>query len=350
MSKSIVLIPSYEPEEVLVNLCSGLKNEGFLVIVINDGSGEKFNDIFSRAGEYAHVYSYEKNRGKGDALKYGYSKILEEYPDYDYVLTVDGDGQHRIKDIVKMNEVISKYNVPIIGERKFDVKTPLKSRMGNSLSKFTQALATYRYLPDNQCGLRAFLVSSLKDMIKIKGSRYEYEMNVLTYLQLKELPFRMMTIQTIYENNNACSHFRPVQDTLRIQGSLFLDGLIALILFILQGVGCYLLAKYPFKDITVNLELAAMTSFAIALVLHLAIKIIMNRPKYPAMLILRVVLYQCLILIATVVSVTLFSRVLSLPIGVAYLFTYLLAIIPLFYIIKGVGIVYDSQINEGNDL
>ena len=61
-------------------------------------------------------------------------------------------------------------------------------------------------------------------------------------------------------------------------------------------------------------------------------------------------LYELLIFIATIVSVTLFTRVLGLSIFLSYLFCYLLTIFPLFYMIKGVGLVYGAQTSDEDDL
>ena len=43
---------------------------------------------------------YEKNKGKGGAMKYGFKHLKSLFPNYEYVITVDGDGQHSLKDII----------------------------------------------------------------------------------------------------------------------------------------------------------------------------------------------------------------------------------------------------------
>lgn len=344
--EGIVLLPSYQPEETLVNLSRGLSLEGFFVLVVDDGSGEKYSDIFNKCKQYATVIGYEKNQGKGHAIKYGYKYCLDNLKDYKYVVTADGDGQHRIDDIVRIANRVKQKNVSIIGVRKFDVKVPIKSKLGNMLSKFNQSLVTARYMHDNQCGLRAFPYSILPDMIEIFGSRYEYEMNVLTYLQIKELPFECLRIQTIYENNNSGSHFRPVQDTLRINSSILLYGLINIVMFIALAISNYFANKYVDFSLPINLEISTTLCFLIYLVLMVILKLIIFRPKYPGKLILRVILYELLKFIAILVSVTLFTRVLSLHISLAYTLCYVLTLLPRYYLVKGIGLVYDANISE----
>ena len=347
--KGIILIPSYEPEETLVNLTRGLKDLGFKVVVVNDGSGERYSDIFKRTETNATVIGYEKNRGKGEALKYGFKYILDNLKDYEVVVTADGDGQHRIRDIERIFDKSLSKNKIVVAMRKFDVKVPIKSKIGNDMSKFTQATATYRYLSDNQCGLRAFPMEYLPRMIKVGGSRYEYEMKVLSYLQNKEIAFETIYVQTIYENNNATTHFRPIKDTLLIQKSLLALNLVNVLLFAIQAVGAFLFSEYLFKDNDFRFEIAMSLAFVGALLFHVIVKLIIYRPRNFKKLILRIVLYELLIFIATVVSVTIFTRVIGLNIFLSYLFCYLLIIFPLYYMVKGVGLVYGVQNSDDID-
>lgn len=342
----VVLLPSYQPEETLVNLSRGLSLEGFKILVVDDGSGPKYKDIFEACKQYATVIGYEKNQGKGYALKHGFKYCLENLKDFNYVITADGDGQHRIDDIVKVYQRCKQYNVSVIGVRKFDVKVPIKSRIGNMLSKFNQSLVTSRYMHDNQCGLRGFPYKLLPDLINIFGSRYEYEMNVLSFLQIKEFPFQCQRIQTIYENNNKGSHFRPIQDTLRIQSSILLYGLTNILMFIALAAANYFVLKYAPFGTPIDLELTTAICFAGYLVLMIFIKSLLYRPKYPAKLILRIVLYELLKFIALLVSVTLFVRVASLHIFLAYLLCYVLTLLPRYYLVKGIGLVYDANISN----
>ena len=53
-------------------------------------------------------------------------------------------------------------------------------------------------------------------MVRIDGERYEYEMNVLIACARASIPMIPLTIETVYENDNAGSHFHPVRDSIRI--------------------------------------------------------------------------------------------------------------------------------------
>ena len=76
MRSSVVLIPSYEPDELLINTIHELKEAGFSILVVNDGSGPEFEPIFDKIKDDVKYLSYEKNHGKGYAMKYGYKRLL----------------------------------------------------------------------------------------------------------------------------------------------------------------------------------------------------------------------------------------------------------------------------------
>lgn len=211
--KNIVLIPSYEPDNKLIDLLKSI-DKSFDIIVINDGSSEEFNNIFEEVKKYAYLISYKTNMGKGYALKKGYKYIKENYKEY-VVVTMDSDGQHKIEDAKKLLTYVSKNkNDLALGKRTWDKSTPIRSRIGNYLTRNIYKKATGKTIYDTQTGLRAFSNKLMDYMLNIKGNRYEYEMNVL--LNLKDINVHEIPIQTIYFNNNKGSHFKWFNDSKRI--------------------------------------------------------------------------------------------------------------------------------------
>lgn len=215
---AVVIIPSYEPDQLLINTVTELKKEGFPILVVNDGSSSQYNDIFNSVMNDVEYLSYAKNKGKGYALKYAFSHIRELFPDAKYLITVDGDGQHALEDVVRVYDELNKNNVLVFGVRRFSRDVPFRSRFGNQFSKLTRTLLTKTYIADDQCGLRGFPISYINELIKIKGNRYEYEMNQIVRFQLKQYPIITLPIKTVYLDNNSRSHFSPFKDTVRIQG------------------------------------------------------------------------------------------------------------------------------------
>ncbi len=216
-----VLIPAYEPENVLVDIVNQLKCDGFEIVVVDDGSGEKYATVFGAIKDKAHIVTLEHNSGKGAALKAGMRYIKEKLPECTGFITCDADGQHKPEDVLCVNKLLDKGEKFILTVRQRKGKIPFRSRFGNDLSRIVYALLTNRYLSDNQSGLRGFDISNIDWLINVEKNNYDYEMNVLYYAAKMGLKITTMPIEAIYIENNASSHFSPVKDTIRIYQSLF---------------------------------------------------------------------------------------------------------------------------------
>ena len=227
---AVILIPSYEPDSLLVNTVKGLYEEGFSILVVNDGSSEKYEEIFSQVLSMATYLKYAKNRGKGGAMKYGFKRIKSLFPEAEYVITVDGDGQHSLKDIIGVYDDLKATDEIVLGVRDLD-KMPPNSKFGNQFSKVARFLVTKEYLSDDQCGLRGFPIRYVKGFTRIAGKRYQYEINQIINIQMSQRKVTSHPIDTIYLDNNTRSHFESFKDTFRIQLAIFLNWLPALLTF-----------------------------------------------------------------------------------------------------------------------
>ncbi len=216
-----ILIPAYEPDAQLIALAKQLKETGFLVVIVDDGSGPSYQDIFDAAREYSHILTHGRNRGKGAALKTGMRYIRDHLPQVENFITCDADGQHRVEDVLRVENQLNAGHKFVLTMRQLHKDIPLRSQVGNSMSRVVYALLTKRYLSDNQSGLRGFHRSHINWMIKVEKDNYDYEMNVLYYAAKKSIRICTLSIEAIYINNNQSSHFHPVKDTLRIYKSLF---------------------------------------------------------------------------------------------------------------------------------
>lgn len=212
-----IIIPAYQPGLALIESTNKLINAEFTVVVVNDGSEEGYNDIFSLLNKKVHIINHSNNHGKGASLKTGYKYIKDKLA-VNTIITADADGQHRFSDIIKLAK---SYNdnprALLLGVRKFSNKNvPFKSRFGNIITRKIFALITKKPISDTQTGLRAFDKSLLDFMINIPGERFEYEMNVLFYCNNNGIDIVELPIKTVYENNNQGSHFNPIKDSFAI--------------------------------------------------------------------------------------------------------------------------------------
>jgi len=219
-----VLIPAYQPDARLPRLILELHraDPSTKIVVVDDGSGQKFSDIFeASATAGAHVISYEHNRGKGYALREGFTWIRDVAGDsQECVVTADADGQHTLNDIFRVGRTCTDTGKSVLGVREFVGHVPARSRIGNTATSALFWLATGWKLKDTQTGLRAFPVALLPALLEVQGDRYEYELRVLLHLAKFRHPVTQIPIETIYEAGNPTSHFRPLQDSARIWAPL----------------------------------------------------------------------------------------------------------------------------------
>lgn len=219
-----VLIPAYQPDARLPRLILELHraDPSTKIVVVDDGSGQKFSDIFeASATAGAHVISYEHNRGKGYALREGFTWIRDVAGDSpECVVTADADGQHTLNDIFRVGRRCTDTGKSVLGVREFVGHVPARSRIGNTATSALFWLATGWKLKDTQTGLRAFPVALLPALLEVQGDRYEYELRVLLHLAKFRHPVTQIPIETIYEAGNPTSHFHPLQDSARIWAPL----------------------------------------------------------------------------------------------------------------------------------
>ena len=215
-----VLIPSLDPNERLGTLVSALRQRGVTqLVVIDDGSAARTQPIFDLCASLGCiVVHHDRNRGKGEALRTGLRAARERFPNLAGVVTADGDGQHRVNDILRVAHALeTTASGLILGTRDFSGShIPFRSRFGNRFSSLFFRLSVGVSCPDTQTGLRGIPAALFDFALSVSGSRYEYEMNLLFSAAQQHIPLRYIPIETVYEDNNSVSHFRPLRDSARI--------------------------------------------------------------------------------------------------------------------------------------
>ena len=210
-----IVIPTYNNAgtvEGVVVECTHLCED---VIVVNDGSTDETKQILSNIPNIVLINN-ESNRGKGYALKQGFSKALEL--GFSYAITIDSDGQHfphNIQDFLKANQQYP--GSLIIGTRDLnDVVRSSGSSFANKFSNFWFCIQTWKKAPDTQSGYRLYPLKKLHGL-KFITSRYEAELEFLVFAVWHGVDLKSIPINVFYPAKDArVSHFRPVKDFLRI--------------------------------------------------------------------------------------------------------------------------------------
>lgn len=218
---NVILIPAYKPDEELLKLVDALEEKQLSMLVVDDGSGSEYEEIFAQAAKKAVVIHNSGNLGKGAALKKGMQELKTYYPDCTHFITVDSDGQHKIEDILRVHEALREGASMVLTIRDFRGNIPFRSRFGNALSRWIYTLLTGHYLADNQSGLRGYSVEHIPWLLQAAGEKYDYEINVIYYADKQDIDITTIPIESIYIDGNRSSHFEPAIDTFRIYKCLF---------------------------------------------------------------------------------------------------------------------------------
>ena len=221
-----VVLPSLNPDEKFLRVVTELADAGFTdILIVNDGSDPDRLVWFEKAAALpgCTVLTHTVNRGKGRALKTAFEYLLAHRPHSRGAVTIDGDGQHRTKDIIACARTMLEHpDQVILGCRDFNApQVPPKSRSGN---KFTSALFRIGCgirLSYTQTGLRAIPRQYLAGFCQVKGERFEYETNMLLTMKRLGIGFLEVPIETVYDGQNEGTHFRPIVDSLKILKLIF---------------------------------------------------------------------------------------------------------------------------------
>lgn len=199
---TLVGIPAYNEEKNIGSIITKLSNEGYDVLVCDDGSSDMTGEIAKKLG--ATVINHEKNRGYGASIRSIFLKAKEL--NVDNLVTFDADGQHRIQDIPKLLIALEDHQADIVIGSRFlgDESTdmPLYRKKGiKAITKITNISSEIK-LTDSQSGLRAYNNNAI---YKITPS--ELGMGISTEILIKanqnKLKIIEVPIKVIYEGDTS---------------------------------------------------------------------------------------------------------------------------------------------------
>ena len=179
MKKSLVVIPTYNEAESIQSILSSLKSLDCDVLVIDDGSPDGTGHIVRNMG--IEVIERKGKQGLGSAYRTGFAIAIDR--GYTYVIQMDADGSHQIKDLEKMMERIGNADL-LIGSRWIkDGQIANWGRFRIYLSKSANAYAHLLLslrVKDTTSGFRIYTSALLKKMeistIRSEGYCFQIEM------------------------------------------------------------------------------------------------------------------------------------------------------------------------------
>lgn len=232
--RACILIPTYNNAGTLQRVLDEVLQYTTNLIIVNDGSTDSTAQILS---EYPgiNVHHMDKNGGKGKALRKGFH--IADQARYQYVITMDSDGQHFPDDLPVFLEVLKNKRPSdpeplVIGSRKMDdPSVPDKSSIGNRVSTFMFWIETGIQLKDTQCGFRLYPLKTIRTL-PLYTSKFELEIEVLVKAAWAGANVYNKPVKVLYDPLERVTHFRPFQDVARIT-LLNIYFVLALVVYIL---------------------------------------------------------------------------------------------------------------------
>ncbi len=197
-SDVVCLVPVFNEGEVVGDVITELRRVFDLVVCIDDGSSDGSGEVARLSG--AHLIRHCVNLGQGGALSTGFRFALNQ-PNIRYVVTFDGDGQHRVADAVALVNRLKCENLDVvIGTRFAGVEAlsmPRSKRAVLRLIIGIRKIFTKSEFTDIHNGLRAFTTEALsKFEVTQFGMAHASEIN--QKIRLHKLRAAEEPVQIIY--------------------------------------------------------------------------------------------------------------------------------------------------------
>jgi glycosyltransferase involved in cell wall biosynthesis len=211
MKRIAVVIPAYNAGGTLEELME--RTARFAdrkdVVVIDDGSNDGTFRLAEGAG--AVVLRHGKNRGKGEALKTGFDRVLSGR--YAALITIDADLQHPPESIPEFTRRAERFPGILIGTRRRNLRImPFSRWLTNHLTSVIVSVLSGTTVRDSQSGYRLIPLEVLRD-VELKSSKYDLESEILIKAARKGYPIGEVPISTIYQGST--SFINPIIDTGR---------------------------------------------------------------------------------------------------------------------------------------
>lgn len=156
-----IVIPAYNEAAVVGDLVAALDRAARWreIIVVDDGSADRTGARAAAAG--AAVVRHPYNKGNGAAIKTGIRHATG-----DFVLIVDGDGQHPPDDALRIVSRLGEYDL-VVGARTGATQATQARRTGNAALNRLASYLTGREIPDLTSGFRGARRAHLQEFLHL---------------------------------------------------------------------------------------------------------------------------------------------------------------------------------------
>lgn len=206
-----VIIPAYNEEKRLPSTLKDIneylikQTYSYEILVVDDGSKDKTKEIAESLIleiKNLRVIGYEKNQGKGFAVRFGMMAAKGEYRVF-----TDADNSTNINHLEKMLPEFEKGDVDIIiGSRDIkgailDPPQPfLRNLLGNIFKLIRKIIVGIWDIEDTQCGFKIFSAKTIENIFsKCRINRWAFDPEIL--IIAKKCGYKIKEIPIYWKNN-----------------------------------------------------------------------------------------------------------------------------------------------------
>jgi glycosyltransferase involved in cell wall biosynthesis len=156
-----VIIPAFHESGAIADVIRGLAAAGpwHEILVVDDGSTDDTAANAQAAG--ARVIRHPYNKGNGASVKTGIRAATGEY-----ILIIDGDGQHQPADALRLVEKLGDYDL-VVGARSSATQAGSARRIGNGVLNRLASVLADREIPDLTSGFRAMRREYVREFLHL---------------------------------------------------------------------------------------------------------------------------------------------------------------------------------------
>ena len=211
-TNTAALIPCYFEEKHIQDIARRALAQLDQVLVVDDGSTDATEAEARASG--AEVIRHSANRGKGAAIKTGLHELSGRAA-VEYVLVLDGDGQHLPEEIPAFLEAANATHAAmLVGNRMSDTRAmPLVRKLTNRFMSAQISGVCGQPIPDTQCGFRMFHRDLAAALCWTQSSKYDFETEMLVIAARRGGAIAAVPVSTVY--GDEVSKIHPLRDTIR---------------------------------------------------------------------------------------------------------------------------------------
>jgi glycosyltransferase involved in cell wall biosynthesis len=156
-----IVIPAFDEEAAIGPVIASLHTAAVWreIIVVDDGSADRTGETARASG--AKVIRHPYNIGNGASVKSGIREATG-----DFILIMDGDGQHTAADALRLLSHLGEYDL-VVGARAASGQASTARHLGNRVLNSLAGYLTDRQIPDLTSGMRAARSTGLREFLHL---------------------------------------------------------------------------------------------------------------------------------------------------------------------------------------